>query len=443
LKDVKLNIRKLTKKITIYMKIYMETFGCTFNQADSQIIAGLMEEKGSEIIKSMEEADVIILNTCYVKQPTEQKITNHIQKIQNQYPQKKLLIAGCMVDIDPKKLEKIAPHSGWIGARKITSAPEIIEAAMKGHIKRETGPDTEMKTCLPRKRSNPLIHILQICEGCLGKCSYCCTRFARGPLQSYPTSLLIREVEQAVRDGCVEIQLTAQDTAAYGKDTGETLVNLINQITSIEGDFRVRIGMMHPQNIKNEIKSVINSFKHEKVYKFLHLPLQSGNNHVLSDMNRGHTVNEYLKIIEEFKSEIPELALATDIIVGYPTENESDFQDTFDVISEIRPDFLHISKYHHRPGTSASLMDEIDHESMKNRSKRLNDLKVEIASAKNKKLLGTTQKILITDKGSKGGYIGRTNSYKTVIVDETQLGTFNKVEITQSLSTYLKGKIIL
>jgi len=420
----------------------METFGCTFNQADSQIMAGLLEERGGEIVESPEEADVIILNTCYVKQPTEQKIINHIQKIQLKFPEKKLIIAGCMVDIDPGKLEKLAPNAGWIGARRIKSAPEVVEATLNGDCKRVTGHGIDVKTHLPRKRSNSLIHILQICEGCLGKCSYCCTRFARGTLQSYPTSLLKQEAEQAVAEGCVEIQLTAQDTAAYGKDTGENLANLINQITSIEGDFRVRIGMMHPKNIKDDLESVINSFKNEKVYKFLHLPLQSGNDQVLTSMKRNHSVLEYLNIVNRFKSEIPEISLATDIIVGYPTEDEDAFQDTLDVIREISPDFLHISKYHHRPGTMSSKMDEIDHVTMKKRSRSLNDLKTNISLYKNRKLLGTIQNILITDKGSKGGYIGRTNSYKTVIVDEAQLGSFIKVKITQSLSTYLKGRIL-
>ena len=424
------------------MKVYMETFGCTFNQADSQIMAGLLEERGGEIVESPEEADVIILNTCYVKQPTEQKIINHIQKIQLKFPEKKLIIAGCMVDIDPDKLEKLAPNAGWIGARRIKSAPEVVEATLNGDCKRVTGHGIDVKTHLPRKRSNSLIHILQICEGCLGKCSYCCTRFARGTLQSYPTSLLKQEAEQAVAEGCVEIQLTAQDTAAYGKDTGENLANLINQITSIEGDFRVRIGMMHPKNIKDDLESVINSFKNEKVYKFLHLPLQSGNDQVLTSMKRNHSVLEYLNIVNRFKSEIPEISLATDIIVGYPTEDEDAFQDTLDVIREISPDFLHISKYHHRPGTMSSKMDEIDHVTMKKRSRSLNDLKTNISLYKNRKLLGTIQNILITDKGSKGGYIGRTNSYKTVIVDEAQLGSFIKVKITQSLSTYLKGRIL-
>jgi threonylcarbamoyladenosine tRNA methylthiotransferase CDKAL1 len=425
----------------INMKIYMETFGCTFNQADSQIMAGLLEETGGEIVKSPEEADVIIINTCYVKQPTEQKITNRIGKMQAQFPQKKLLIAGCMVDIDPEKLKRLAPKAGWIGARRINSAPEVVEAVMNGHLVRETGHGDDIKTGLPRKRSNPLVHILQICEGCLGKCSYCCTRFARGGLQSYPIPLLRAETEQAVADGCVEIQLTAQDTAAYGKDSGETLSDLINQITSIEGDFRIRVGMMHPKNIKGDLETIINSFKNEKVYKFLHLPLQSGSNQILSDMNREHTVEEYMDIVSHFRTEIPELSLATDIIVGYPTEDDDEFQGTLNVIRDIYPDFLHISKYHHRPGTRSSLLPEIDHQIMKKRSRELNDLKVNIATCNNQKLLGTHQKILITDKGSKGGYLGRTNSYKTVVVEEALLGTYIDVEITHSLSTYLKGKI--
>ncbi|MDO5835315.1 MAG: tRNA (N(6)-L-threonylcarbamoyladenosine(37)-C(2))-methylthiotransferase [Methanobacterium sp.] len=424
------------------MKIYIETFGCTFNQADSQIMAGLLEETGGEIVSSMEDADVVIINTCYVKQPTEQKITNHIQKIQSQFPQKKLLIAGCMVDIDPEKLKKLAPQAGWVGARRIHSTPQVVKSIMDHQILRETGHGHAIKTGLPRKRSNPLVHILQICEGCLGKCSYCCTRFARGNLQSYPISLLKAEAEKAVADGCVEIQLTAQDTAAYGKDSGENLADLINQITSIEGDFRVRVGMMHPKNIKDDLESILNSFRNEKVYNFLHLPLQSGSNRILTDMGREHTVKEYKDIVKLFQTEIPELSLATDIIVGYPTEKEEDFNATLDVISEIRPDFLHISKYHHRPGTRSSSLPPIDHETMKKRSRGLNKLKVAIASHDNQKYLGTTQKVLITDTGSKGGYIGRTNSYKTVVVEKGHLGTFQDVEIIQTLSTYLKGKAL-
>ena len=421
------------------MKIYLETYGCTFNQADSEIMEALLTDNGAKIVDSPEEADVIIINTCYVKQPTEHKIINQIHKMHENFPQKKHLIAGCMVDIDPWKLEKLAPKAGWIGARRIKSVTEVVNALMDGVIRRETGNGKDLKTCLPKIRSNPLVHIIQISEGCQGKCRYCCTRFARGSLQSYPLQLLQREAEMAVSEGCVELQLTAQDTVAFGKDTGETLKDLINQITAIEGDFKVRIGMMHPKSIRDDIESLINSFKHEKIYNFLHLPIQSGNNQVLEDMGREYTVEEYLNLINQFRKEIPSLSLATDVIVGYPTEDEAAFQDTLNVIYDIRPDFLHISKYHHRPRTEASNFDEIDHSVIKKRSKQLNNLKTEISYQKNYKLLGTIQNILITNKGIKGGYIGRTGSYKTVVVGDAPMGTFVPVKIIEARNTYLKG----
>jgi len=424
------------------MKIYLETYGCTFNKADSEIMAALLMDNGAKTVDSPDKADVIIINTCYVKQPTEQKIINNIHKMQKKFPHKKLLIAGCMVDIDPKKLEKLAPKAGWIGARRIKSAPEVVNALMNGKIRRETGYDMNLKTSLPKTRSNPLVNIIQIAEGCQGKCSYCCTRFARGSLQSYPLQLLHREAEIAVSEGCVELQLTAQDTVAFGTDTGETLKDLINQITAIEGDFRVRIGMMNPRSIiDDDVESLINSFKHEKIYKFLHLPIQSGNNQVLEDMDRGYSVEEYLNLINQFRKEIPSLSLATDVIVGYPTEDEDAFQDTLNVIRDISPDFLHISKYHHRPRTEASNLDEMDLSIINKRSKQLNNLKTEISYHKNYKLLGTIQNILITNKGSKGGYIGRTGSYKTVVVGDAPMGTFVTVEIIEAKNTYLMGAL--
>ena len=424
------------------MKIYIETYGCTFNQADSEIMAALLINDGVKISDSPEEADLIIINTCYVKQPTEQKIINRILKIQETFPQKKLLVAGCMVDIDRKKLEKLAPKAGLLGARRIKSAPIVVNALMNGKIWRETGRNKDLKTCLPKARSNTLIHIIQIAEGCIGKCNYCCTRFARGSLQSYPLQLLQREAEIAVSEGCVELQLTAQDTFAFGNDSGESLNDLINQITAIEGEFRLRIGMMHPKNIMNDVKSLINSFKHEKVYKFLHLPIQSGNNQVLEDMGREYTVEEYLDVINHFRKEIPSVSLATDVIVGYPTEKKAAFHDTLNIINKIRPDFLHISKYHHRPRTEASNFDEIDPSIIKKRSKELNRIKTQIAYQRNYKQVGNIQNILITNKGTKGGYIGRTDSYKTIVVDNTPLGKFVKVKIIDARNTYLKGALI-
>lgn len=423
------------------MKVYIETFGCTFNQGDSQIMAGLLKENSAEIVEEAEDADVIIVNTCYVKHPTEQKVLNRIQGVQREFPDKKLIISGCMVEIDSEKLKKAAPSAGWIGPRQIKSTVDVVESCLDGESVRIIGHGTDIKAGLPKVRFNPKIHIVQICEGCTGKCTYCCTRFARGTLQSYPVNIIKKEVKDAVKDGCVEIQLTAQDTAAYGKDIGKTLAEIINEITSIPGEFRIRIGMLHPKSIIGNVEKLVEAFNHENVYKFLHIPIQSGNDAVLNDMNRGHTVAQFKEIISKFREEIPEISIATDIIVGYPTESDEAFEDTLNLIMEIKPDFIHISKYRHRPMTESSILPEIEHNVMKKRSKALNELKTDILYENNLKIIGEERKILITEKGSKGGYIGRTNSYKPIIVPEGQIGSFVKVKIEEATSTYLKGHI--
>ena len=421
------------------MKIYIDTFGCTFNQADSQIMAGLLNENNGSLTSSIDDADVIIINTCYVKHPTEQKVITKIQRLKNRFPDKKLIISGCMVEIDPEKLEKAAPEASWIGPHKIQNAPEIVKSVMDGNIVRATGYSNKSKVCLPKIRSNPLIHIIQICEGCDGVCSYCCTRFARGSLQSYSIEMIKREAEQAVSEGCKEIQLTAQDSAAFGKDSGESLSNLMNHIADIEGDFKIRVGMMHPKSMMDDVEGIIDAFKRDKFYKFLHIPIQSGNNKILSDMNRCHSVEEFKAIVTKFKEEIPDISISTDIIVGYPTEDDDAFLDTMELIQEIKPDFLHVSKYMHRPGTPSSNLKEIGYNAMKKRSKALKYLKEKIAIENNMELIGTTQKVLVTNKGSKGGYVARTNSYKTVIIENAIIGTFLDVIITDAKPTYLIG----
>ncbi|MGZ7043235.1 MAG: tRNA (N(6)-L-threonylcarbamoyladenosine(37)-C(2))-methylthiotransferase [Methanobacterium sp.] len=424
------------------MKVYIETFGCTFNQGDSQIMAGLLNENNAEIIEDAEYADLIIVNTCYVKHPTEQKVINRIQQIQKDYPEKKLIISGCMVEIDPEKLELVAPSAGWLGPRQIKSTLDVVESCLEGKSKRIMGHGTDIKAGLQKVRFNPMVHICQICEGCSGRCTYCCARFARGNLQSYPMDIIKKEVEDAVNDGCVEIQLTAQDTASFGKDMGKDLADLIKEITGVKGDYRIRIGMLHPKSIIGNLDGLIKAFKHKNVYKFLHIPVQSGSDSVLKDMNRGHSIVEFKDIVSRFKEEIPEISIATDIIVGYPTETEEDFEDTLDVIRDIKPNFIHISKYRHRPNTESSLLTEIEHDIMKKRSKALNKLKSEILYDNNLKEIGRERKILITEKGSKGGYLGRTDSYKLVVVPEGKIGSFVKVRIDEATSTYLKGSVL-
>lgn len=424
------------------MKIYLETHGCTFNQADTDIMANILAKK-YDIVYDVEEADVIILNTCYVKLPTEQKMITKIRKYKTEFPDKKLIIGGCMVEVDDKRLEKFAGDDCWIGPHKLDKVDEVVEKAINGEVVHEYGKTRAIKAGKGKKNSESLVHILQICEGCNGQCTFCCTRIARGFLISYPIDVIVEEAKDAVEHGCKELQVTAQDTACFGMDTGESFADLLNKLGAIEGDFRIRVGMMNPQSIKNQLHEVIDAFKNnDKIFNFVHLPIQSGSPKVLKEMNRKHTLDEYKYILNEFRKEIPQMSLATDIIVGYPTETEEDFNQTLELLKEIKPDIVHISKYMHRPGAKSNHLKEIDHNIMKNRSHRVNQVKTEVMLEKNKKYENTIQNVLITSKGSSGGYVGYTDSYKNVIVDEAEIGSFMDVKIIEGKRTYLLAQRI-
>lgn len=425
------------------MKVYIESYGCTFNKADGQIIAGVLKEDDIDIVESIDEADVIIVNTCYVKLPTENKVTYRIQKLQEDFPDKKVIIGGCMVEIDPEKLDKIGPDCSWIGPHQLNKASEVVNGAYCGEVIRECGFSKEPKVGVPKVVDDGLIHIVQICEGCLGACTFCCTRFARGPLNSYPIDDIVEEARKAIENGACEIQLTAQDTAAFGRDTGEKLSDLIKEVANLDGDFRVRVGMMHPKNILNDVDEIIDAMKHPKVYDFIHLPVQSGSDKVLSEMNRGHTIEQYLDVLSKFRNEIPDLTLAVDIIVGYPTETDEDFDLTVELLKQIKPSLIHLSKYQHRKGAISSSLPEIPRETMKKRSKFLSEIKSEITEEENRDLVNSIQKVLVVEKGSKGGFIAKTNSYIPVIVHDVELGTFVDVKITEATATYLKSEVLL
>lgn len=424
------------------MKVYIETYGCTFNQADSQIMAGYLKDNNVEIVNSIELADIIIVNTCYVKLPTENKVVFRIQSLCGKYPQKKVIVAGCMVEIDPYKLEKIGPNCSWIGPHKLKDTYNVVKSSFNGGIIRSSGFTKDSKVGLTKCKKNPLIHIIQICEGCLGACTFCCTRFARGRLNSYSIDDIKREAQLAIENGACEIQLTAQDTAAFGHDTGENLADLIKEVANLDGNFRVRIGMMHPRNILNNYNEIIDAIKHPNVYNFIHLPIQSGSNKILKDMNRGHTLEDYLTIVNAFKKEIPSITMATDIIVGYPTETDEDFNLTVDFLKNVRPSLIHLSKYQHREKALSSSLKVIPHEVMKKRSKLLSDIKMSITYDENVELLGTIQNALVIEHGTKGGFMAKSDDYIPIVVSDVDVGEFIKVKIYETTSTYLKGKII-
>jgi len=421
--------------------IYIETYGCSVSQAESEIMAGLLEQAGFNIIKNEKYADLIMIVTCYVKSPTEQRILFRIKQLKESYPNKKLIIAGCMPEGIYKKLVDIAPKAGLVSTHHVKKIAQAVKKTLEGKRVEYLGKSEEVKLCLPRIRRNPVIDIVPISSGCDSSCSYCCVRFAKGNLFSYPKQMITKEIENSVRQGCKEIWITSQDNASYVYN-GIKLPELLNEVSKIPGKFFTRIGMMNPNNVKNILSDLISAYRNEKIYKFLHLPVQSGDNEILKSMNRNYKVEDFEKIVKAFEENF-KLQLWTDIIVGYPGETKEQFEKTIKLIKKIKPDWVNVSKFGARPATEAAKLKPLSSHIIKERSKTASELVEKISLEKNKKWIGWEGKILIIERGKKPSqWIGRNFAYKSVIVNENNisLGSILKVKIINALSSGLLGQ---
>ncbi|MFQ6050123.1 MAG: tRNA (N(6)-L-threonylcarbamoyladenosine(37)-C(2))-methylthiotransferase [Candidatus Hydrothermarchaeota archaeon] len=413
------------------MRVYVESYGCTMNKGDADLIRGILSMNGFSLVDSLSEADLVVINTCTVKGPTERKMIKRIKEIKE--TNKKLVVSGCMSMAQPELVKRIHPKAILLGPK---SVDKIIPA-----IERDSDfldEKTPNKTDLPTAENSKII---QISEGCLGNCSYCIVKMARGQLKSFPLRNIIKRLREFVEKGRKEILLTALDTAAYGQDLGLNLADLLYEIDKIDGEFWVRVGMMNPSHALDFTDELVNAFKSEKIYKFLHLPVQSGDDDILEKMNRNYTVDDFKYIVNRFRKEIPYLTLSTDVIVGFPTETEEQFQNTYKLIEKIEPDVLNITRFSPRPFTEASRMKQIPDWIKKNRSRKINELRSRISLEKNKRWIGKRLKVLISEKGKKDDFIARTFSYKPVIVskDGKMLNEFIEVDITGAKENYLLG----
>ena len=275
-------------------------------------------------------------------------------------------------------------------------------------------------------------------------CSYCITSLARGKLRSFPINEIIENICSAIKQGCKEIQLTAQDTSSYGLDSGHDLGELLKNVSKIKGDFRIRVGMMNPFICAKNIDSTIEGFNDPKIYKFLHLPVQSGDNDILEKMNRKYNVKDFVEIINKFRERYKDLTISTDIIVGFPTETDEQFQHSIDLIKKIKPDITNITRYSARPYTKAKVMkDRINTEIVKERSKILSEICSKVSKNNNLKYIGKKYKVLITEKGKNNTYVGRNENYKPVVLkNKIEIGKILQVKIIDAESTYLLGSII-
>ena len=418
--------------------IYIETYGCSASQAEAEMIAGLLKQTNFNIVKNEREADLIIVVTCYVKSPSEQRILFRIKQLSK----KKLIIAGCMPEGIYQKLTVVAPEASLVSTHHVKDIVEAVKKTFQGKRVEYLGKSEEIKLCLPRIRKNPVINIVPISSGCNSNCTYCCVKLAKGKLFSYPKELIIEEIESSLKEGCREIWLTAQDTASYGFNRGEKLPELLKDISKIPGDFFVRVGMMNIRNVMTIASSLVEAFNNEKIYKFVHLPLQSGSDKVLASMKRGYTVSQFEKIIDLFKP--LNCQIWTDIIVGYPTEGEEDFLKTLNIIKKIKPDWVNASKFGARPGTEAAMLKSLPSKVVKERSRTASELVRKISLEKNKEWIGWEGEVLISEKGKKNGqWIGRNFAYKPVLISskDNLLGKIANTKITEAIHSHLIGTI--
>lgn len=404
------------------------------NQSDSEVMAGVLLANGVGLAKSEADAGVVILNTCTVKGATEQKIIYEVKRLIS--ARRKLVIAGCIPEANLPLIRKYAPKAPIVGTRSLAHIAEAVRAAVRGR-KVEFFGKREEKLELPRLRGS-IIAKVTIAEGCLGACSFCATKIARGALRSYPEDAIIAEIEKCVKKGCREIQLTAQDTGAYGKEKGANLARLLRRISAIPGDFRVRVGMMNPEHALWMLPGLIGAYHSPKIYKFVHIPVQSGNDGVLKEMRRKYSVKDFEKVIRAFRREFPEITVATDIIVGYPTESETAFNGTLRLLRKMRFDIVNVSKFTPRPFTHAAKLKQLPNNEIKRRSEIASALCRKIALEKNRRLVGKTFRTLVTEKQEKG-FSGRTDSYKQVALSGARIGKFVKLRIADAAAGYLKG----
>jgi len=423
------------------MRVFVKSFGCSANLADGEVLAGCLAEAGFELTFSVSAADVVIYNTCAVKGPTENRM---IQILKRAPQKKKVIVAGCLPLINFERLRREARFDGAVGPAAANGIVNVVKRVLEDEkvIKLEGAVNAKPLLSLPRLRSNPMISVVPVNYGCLGACAYCCVVFARGHLRSYTIEEVTKQVHRDLAAGAKEFWVTSQDMACYGRDIGTNLAALLNALSDVEGDFKVRVGMMTPNMVTDILDNLIEAFKNEKIYKFVHLPVQSGNDQTLKRMLRFYTIRDFKNIVDAFRTAFPEITLATDVICGFPGESREAFENTFKLIGEVEPDIVNVSKFFVRPRTAAAEMrDEfVELAEIKRRSSTVAQLVKQISLERNQRWIGWTGEILIDEKGKiPGTWIGRNFAYKPITVKSSAdlLGKTLYVKILKAFSTHL------
>ena len=434
------------------MKKYMiMTFGCQLNENDSEKIAGMVENLGYEKTDDLSKCDLVVFNTCCVRENAEERLFGKIGEIKKLKEERGTIIAigGCMMQ-EEHILEKIKKSYKYIdlvfGTHTLNKFEEDLKKIIeeKKKIRDVIDIDGEVIEGLPIKRNDKSKASVSIMYGCNNFCSYCIVPYVRGRERSRKKEDILKEVESLAKEGYKEITLLGQNVNSYDGGDGYKFSNLLYDVCKIEGIERIRFISPHPKDFTDDVIKAIKDNK--KISRIVHLPLQSGSTKVLKEMNRKYTKEQYLALAEKMRKEIPDILFSTDIIVGFPGETEEDFENTLDVVRKMNYEQIFMFIYSRRVGTVADKMEnQIPEEIKHKRFERLKKLYDENVSKNNEKFIGKVEKILVDgeSKNNENMFTGRNDANKVIIFEGSKdlIGKMINVKITEEHKWYLKGEV--
>ena len=408
------------------MKFFVESYGCTMNFGEGDELAERMMALGHEPAPTADGSDIVILNTCTVVETTEKRMIKRMNELKA--AGKEVIVTGCMAKAQPGRINVRLPDSLVIPPQDYVDFSRVVSERY--------GCQTPVENRIYNATA-----IIPIAQGCRGNCSYCITRFARGTLKSYPPEKIKDRFDSLIDRGVKEILITAQDTGCYGADIGTDLGELLRLLLKKEGEYRIRIGMMNPNSLRPVLDSVLDAMEDPRVYRFLHIPVQSGSDSVLKDMRRHYTSGEFFELVDRIRQRYPDLSIATDLIAGFPGETDDDHRESLALIRKLRADTINITRFSPRPGTDAFRMEQLNGRILKERSTELTEEKNRTEADVNSALVGKRFEALVTESSADGSVIARTLNYRPIAIKENlELGTFINAEVTGSFATYLVGK---
>lgn len=433
--------------------VFIVTFGCQQNEADSERLMGQALSLGYRKASSVEDADLILYNTCAVREHAELRALSRTGALKHLKETNKNLIIGlwgCMVTQEHRvsDIKNSYPYVDFVaGTNMLHRLPEILCDVMTGGKRRYYVTDEAPQTVenVPVERESDIKAYVSIMYGCNNFCTYCVVPYVRGRERSREPDAVVREVEELVRSGCRDITLLGQNVNSYAPKSGGNFASLLKRLSDIDGDFLLRFMTSHPKDASDELIDVM--AQSDKIARHFHLPMQSGSTEILRRMNRKYTAEKYLALAEKIKQKIPDVVLTTDIIVGFPGETEEDFEDTLNAVRTVRFDSIFSFIFSPRVGTPAASMDDPPPYDVKTeRMNRLLKLQADIAAEEHAAFVGKTIRVLCESKepNKDGFFVGKSSGNQTVLFtsDKAPYGTFVSVAIESSGAAQLFGKAV-